>query len=319
MRQDLAFLFPGQGSQRIGMLAEAAERFSSVRHTFDEASDALDFDLWALIQTGEAETLNLTEHTQPALLTSSVALWRAWVEEEGVKPFAMAGHSLGEFSALCCAGVIGLADAVRLVRERGRFMQHAVPVGEGAMAAIIGLDDEAVLSVCSETATASGATVEAVNFNAPGQVVIAGAKAAVDAAITALSEAGAKRALPLPVSAPFHTSLMKPAGEQLAQVLQDVAFAAPEIPVVNNVNAEVENDPALIRELLVAQISSPVRWTACMGTLSQMGAQRFVECGAGKVLGGLVKRIDRTLSCSYTEQPEALLAARDELAADVNA
>ena len=312
MRHDLAFLFPGQGSQRIGMLSDAAGAFPIVQETFEEASEALGYDLWALTQTGEAETLNLTEYTQPALLCASVAIWRAWLAADGVKPGAIAGHSLGEFSALCCSGVLPLADAVRLVRERGRFMQTAVPVGEGAMAAVLGLDDEQVVSICESVASG---VVEAVNFNSPGQVVIAGQTAAVDSAIAMLKEAGAKRAMPLPVSAPFHTSLMTPAGEKLQVVLDELQLNAPEIPVVHNVHAATESDPAVIRELLVKQISSPVRWTACMTTLREQGATSFAECGAGKVLGGLVKRMDRSLACASLEAPDDLQAAVEQFAA----
>ncbi|MFT4768681.1 MAG: [acyl-carrier-protein] S-malonyltransferase [Glaciecola sp.] len=309
MRHDLAFLFPGQGSQRVGMLAEAAEQFSEVAAVFEESSDALGFDLAALILSDESEQLNLTEYTQPALLAASVALWRTWIARGGVTPSAMAGHSLGEFSALCCAGALSLNDAVTLVRERGRFMQTAVPVGVGAMAAILGLDDGIVTETCEKVSSITEGVVQAVNFNAPGQVVIAGNCTAVDDAIAALKEAGAKRAMPLPVSAPFHTSLMVPAGEKLAEVLAGVEISTPDIPVVHNVHAQTEKDPERIRQLLVQQISAPVRWTACVGRLQAMGAVQFVECGAGNVLGGLLRRIDRGLSCAYLEKPDDLQAA----------
>ncbi|EED33012.1 malonyl CoA-acyl carrier protein transacylase [gamma proteobacterium NOR5-3] len=309
MRQDLAFLFPGQGSQRVGMLAQAAEEFPEVAAVFEESSEALGFDLSALILNGDPEQLNLTEFTQPALLASSVALWRSWVARGGVTPSAMAGHSLGEFSALCCAGALSLGDAVTLVRERGRFMQTAVPVGVGSMAAILGLDDEVVSQTCAQVSADNEGVVEAVNFNAPGQVVIAGNCAAVDTAIAALKDAGAKRAMPLPVSAPFHTSLMVPAGEQLAEVLADITIEAPQIPVVHNVHAQTEGEPERIRELLVRQISAPVRWTACISKLQSMGAVQFAECGAGNVLGGLLRRIDRGAACAYFEKPEDLKAA----------
>ena len=309
MQQDLAFLFPGQGSQRIGMLAEAHDAFADVREAFSEASEALGYDLWELVSAGDAGTLNLTEYTQPALLTASVALWRAWRSAGGALPAALAGHSLGEFSALCCAGVFSLADAASLVRERGRFMQTAVPVGEGAMAAVIGLSDEDVVATCSAVASQRNEVLQAVNFNSPGQVVVAGHAGAVAAAEAALKEAGAKRVMALPVSAPFHTSLMTPAGERLAEVLEGIAMAAPEIPVVHNVNAKTESDPAQIRALLVQQIAAPVLWTDCVAALRESGARRFVECGAGKVLGGLLKRMDRSLGCAYLEQPEDLRAA----------
>lgn len=315
MRQDLAFLFPGQGSQRVGMLAEAAAEFSEVAAVFEESSEALGFDLAALVLSGDPEQLNLTEYTQPALLASSVALWRTWLARGGVKPAAMAGHSLGEFSALCCAGALSLSDAVTLVRERGRFMQTAVPVGVGSMAAVLGLDDDVVTQTCEQVSAAHEGVVEAVNFNAPGQVVIAGNCAAVDAAISALKDAGAKRAMPLAVSAPFHTSLMVPAGEKLAEVLAGIAISTPEIPVVYNVHAQTEQDPKKIRQLLVQQISSAVRWTQCVAKLQSMGAEQFLECGAGNVLGGLLRRIDKSVSCAYLEKPEDLRGAVNSLGA----
>lgn len=315
MQRDLAFIFPGQGSQSIGMLADAAAEFPQVAEAFDEASTALGYDLWALIQSGDPQTLNLTEYTQPALLTGSVALWRAWLAAGGAVPAAMAGHSLGEFSALCCSGVFSLTDAARLVQERGRLMQSAVPAGEGAMAAVIGLDDAAVIEACSRTARELSAVVQAVNFNSPGQVVIAGHRAAVDKAGETLQAAGARRVLPLPVSAPFHTSLMKPAGEKLQQVLDAIDFKVPEIPVVHNVHARAESDPQRIRELLVEQISAPVGWTACMDSLRNDGIRYFAECGAGRVLGGLLRRIDKSLTCIYLEKPEELRAAATQMAA----
>jgi len=304
-----AFVFPGQGSQKTGMLAAAHAAFPAVRDTFAEAAEALGYDIWNLIQTGAQETLNLTETTQPVLLSSSVALWRAWLEQGGTKPGLMAGHSLGEFSTLVCAGSLGFADAVRLVRERGRFMQNAVPVGEGAMAAVIGLDDEVINRICAET----DGVVAAVNFNSPGQVVIAGHTAAVAAAGESLKSAGAKRVMPLPVSAPFHTELMKPAGERLAAAMAGVTIAAPEIPVVHNVHAATESDPERIRALLVEQIYSPVQWTRCVGTMLQRGVANSVECGPGKVLSGLNRRIEKTLQCFSLEEPEELAATLQAL------
>ena len=265
--------------------------------------------MWDLVQNGEQDALNLTETTQPLLLTSSVALWRAWLDEGGPRPAIMAGHSLGEFSALVCADSLAFADAVQLVRQRGAFMQTAVPVGEGAMAAIIGLDDDTINRVCSEAATHSGRTVAAVNFNSPGQVVIAGHTGGVDEAITRLKEAGAKRAMPLPVSAPFHTELMRPAGERLAEAVAGLSITAPAIPVVHNVHAQTEQDPQRIRELLVEQIYSPVQWTRCMQTIVDAGATAVVECGPGKVLSGLGRRIDKSLQCFSVEEPDDLLAA----------
>lgn len=312
---NLAFVFPGQGSQKIGMLAAAYQQFDTVRQTFAEASDVLGYDMWSLVAQGEQDALNLTETTQPVLLTSSVALWRAWLAAGGAQPSVMAGHSLGEFSALVCAGALQFSDAVELVRQRGAFMQVAVPVGVGAMAAIIGLDDEAINRICLETSAAGDGIVAAVNFNSPGQVVIAGHAATVESAITVLKEAGAKRALPLPVSAPFHTQLMKPAGEQLAQAIAALQLSAPTIPVVHNVNGATESDPEKIAALLVEQISSPVQWTACVQAIMAMGVQRLVECGPGKVLSGLNRRIDKSLSSFSIEQPDALQAAVAELQA----
>lgn len=305
-----AFVFPGQGSQKVGMLADAYAAYRPVRETFAEAAEALGYDVWDLVQNGEQAALNLTETTQPVLLTASVALWRAWQSEGGVQPRVMAGHSLGEFSALVCAGSLQFADAVRLVRQRGRFMQTAVPVGEGAMAAIIGLDDETINRICGQ----SDGVVAAVNFNSPGQVVIAGHAAPVDAAVAALKEAGAKRAMPLPVSAPFHTELMKPAGERLAEAMADMPIARPRIPVVHNVHAKTEPEPEKIRQLLVGQIYSPVQWTSCVQTMIDAGVDSCVECGPGKVLSGLVRRIDKSLANYAIEEPADLGAALDALA-----
>ena len=309
----IALVFPGQGSQKVGMLAQAHEHFQSVRDTFAEASQTLGYDMWDLVQNGDQAALNLTETTQPVLLTSSVALWRAWLEQGGPSPALMAGHSLGEFSALVCAGALAFSDAVQLVRQRGAFMQSAVPVGEGAMAAIIGLDDDAINKVCADTAAATGQVVAAVNFNSPGQVVIAGHSSAVEAAIDALKEAGAKRAMPLPVSAPFHTELMRPAGERLAEAMADIRFAAPEVPVVHNVNAATESEPERIRALLVEQIYSPVQWTRCVAAIAAAGVVDIVECGPGKVLSGLNRRIDKTLRSHSLEQPDELASTLQAL------
>jgi [acyl-carrier-protein] S-malonyltransferase len=310
----LAFVFPGQGSQKVGMLAAAHAQFAAVRDTFAEASEALGYDMWALVQSGPQESLNLTATTQPVLLTSSVALWRAWQENSDIRPSIMAGHSLGEFSALVCAGALAFTDAVQLVRQRGEFMQTAVPVGEGAMAAIIGVDDEDVNRICAEVAASQDGVVSAVNFNSPGQVVIAGHTGAVDLAIDALKAAGAKRAMPLPVSAPFHTELMRPAGERLAEAIAEINIAAPKVPVVHNVQAAVERDPAQIRKLLVEQIYSPVKWTACIQAIVDSGVTNIVECGPGKVLSGLNRRIDKSLRSFSLEEPDGLQAAAAELA-----
>lgn len=307
--ENLGFVFPGQGSQVTGMLAAAATAHASVGHTFQEASDALGYDLWDLVQNGEQAQLNLTETTQPVLLTCSVALWRSWRAAGGRVPAIMAGHSLGEFSALVCAGAINFGDAVKLVQQRGAFMQTAVPVGAGAMAAIIGLEDAAIETACAEAANTAGEVVSAVNFNSPGQVVIAGTAVAVELAIELCKAAGAKRALPLPVSAPFHTELMRPAGEKLREVLAGIHVSAPDIPVVHNVHAEAETDPVRIRELLVEQIYSPVRWTACVSRIAAGGITQMVECGPGKVLSGLNRRIDKELQSFSIEQPDDFAAA----------
>lgn len=299
-KSNLAFVFPGQGSQKVGMLADIASDFPVLTETFAEASDALGYDVWDLVQNGEQEQLNLTEKTQPILLTSSVALWRVWQQQGGALPAVMAGHSLGEFSALVCAGSLQFGDAVTLVRDRGQFMQTAVPVGEGAMAAVLGLDDQVIVDICEQTGA------EAVNFNSPGQVVIAGKVAAVDAAIERLQEAGAKRAMPLPVSAPFHTSLMKPAGEKLAEKMAGLEIKAPEVPVIHNVHAQAESDPEKIRSLMVEQIYSPVKWTSCVLAMVELGIDSTLECGPGKVLSGLSRRIDKSLTSYSIESPDGL-------------
>ena len=307
----LAFVFPGQGSQKIGMLADLTAEFPLVGEVFAEASEALGYDMWHLIQHGEQDDINLTEKTQPILLTASVAIWRLWRQCGGARPALMAGHSLGEFTALVCAGALNFTDAVKLVRARGQFMQTAVPVGEGAMAAIIGLDDELINHICEEVA--QGECVQAVNYNAPGQVVIAGKTAAVERAVEKLKQAGAKRALPLPVSAPFHTDLMRPAGDKLASELAGITIHKPVIPVVHNVHAQTESDPEKIRQLLTEQIYSPVKWVACVQTMVEAGVQNTVECGPGKVLSGLNKRIHKPLTCYSIEENEAFAKAQTEL------
>jgi len=299
--KNLAFVFPGQGSQKVGMLAEVAERLDIVAQTFDEASSVLGYDLWKLVQEGPQDALNLTERTQPALLTSSVALWRAWCQSGGARPSLMAGHSLGEFSALVCAGSLDFQDAVRLVRQRGAYMQSAVPVGVGAMAAVMGLDDDNIAAACKEAA--QGEVVEAVNYNSPGQVVIAGHSEAVKRAAEACRARGAKRAVPLPVSAPFHTSLMRPAGERLANDVAGLLLREPEIPVLQNVHAASETDPQRIAALLVEQIHSPVQWVKTVHNLVNSGVSTVIECGPGKVLSGLCKRIERGLDCLALETP----------------
>lgn len=293
------------------MLADYAQQYPQVTATFAEASEVLGYDLWDLCQNGTQEDINLTERTQPLMLTSSVALWRVWQARGGMSPGWMAGHSLGEWSALVCAGVVDFKAAVSLVRHRGAYMQEAVPVGQGAMAAIIGLDDAAIAAACD--ASAQGEVVAAVNFNAPGQVVIAGTTGAVERAIAACKEAGAKRALPLPVSAPFHTALMKPAADRLAEQIRATEFRAPEVPVIHNVHARPEADPAAIQELMIEQIYKPVLWVGCVTELHQRGVSLAIECGPGKVLTGLVKRIVKALDAQSIEEPTGLEAALETI------
>ena len=283
-----AFVFPGQGSQSVGMMQEYGDN-AVIRDTFREASDALGQDLWQLCAEGPASELALTVNTQPLMLTAGIAVWRAWRAAGGSAPQWVAGHSLGEYAALVAAEVLTLADAVPLVRLRAQAMQEAVPAGEGAMAAVMGLDAEAIAQACAEAA--QGEVVSAANLNAPGQIVIAGAKAAVDRAIAACKARGARRAVLLPVSAPFHCELMKPAAEKLQARLQDIAFAEPKIAVVNNVDVAVETRPEAIREALVRQAWKPVRWTELVQWLVAQGAQAIAECGPGKVLAGMNKRI----------------------------
>ncbi|HRF87696.1 MAG: ACP S-malonyltransferase [Cellvibrionales bacterium] len=307
MSGKLAFVFSGQGSQKVGMLAEMAAAYPVVQKTFAEASEVLGYDLWDLCQNGEQEQLNATETTQPLLLTSSVALWRVWQEKNGKLPALLAGHSLGEWSALVCANVLDFSDAVDLVRKRGAYMQTAVPKGEGSMAAVLNVDDEKILALCKE-ASAVG-VVEAVNFNSPGQVVIAGQVAAVDKASELLKAAGAKRVLSLPVSAPFHTSLMKPAAENMAKHIAATVFRAPTIPVVHNVNAKTASDPEAIKALMIQQIDHPVLWVDCVKALVEAGAKTVVECGPGKVLCGLCTRIEKELTAFGIEDVASLEAA----------
>lgn len=290
-----AFVFPGQGSQSVGMLNSVAQR-PEVRATMQEASDALGEDVAKLIAEGPSEALTLTTNTQPVMLTAGVAFYRAWIAAGGAVPKVMAGHSLGEYSALVAAGVISFKDAVPLVRFRAQAMQSAVPVGTGGMAAILGLDDATVIKVCADASVESGSIVEAVNFNAPGQVVIAGASDAVTKACELLKAAGAKRALPLPVSAPFHSSLLQPASEKLKTYLVNIEFNEPTIPVINNVDVQILNDPQAIKDALVRQAAKPVRWQETIQAMAQQGITQVVECGPGKVLAGLTKRINDQVS-----------------------
>ncbi|MGC0851279.1 ACP S-malonyltransferase [Pantoea agglomerans] len=302
-----AFVFPGQGSQTVGMLTELAATYPLVEETFREASDALGYDLWQLVSQGPAEELNKTWQTQPALLAASVAVYRVWQQQGGEQPALMAGHSLGEYSALVCAGVLNFADAVKLVELRGKLMQEAVPEGTGAMQAIIGLDDAAIRKACEESA--QGQVVSPVNFNSPGQVVIAGNKEAVERAGAACKAAGAKRALPLPVSVPSHCALMKPAADKLAVALESITFNTPAVPVINNVDVKAETDAAAIRHALVRQLYSPVRWTESVEAMAAQGVTQLLEMGPGKVLTGLTKRIVDSLTAAAVNDTASLTAA----------
>lgn len=313
MTKKIAFVFPGQGSQSVGMLDAFADN-PAVRSTLDEASTALGENVAELIHTGPAEALSLTTNTQPVMLTAGVAIYRAWLSAGGQVPSVVAGHSLGEYSALVAAGALSFADAAPMVRFRAQAMQEAVPVGTGGMAAILGLDDPTVLKVCADAQAASGEVVEAVNFNAPAQVVIAGSKAGVEKACELAKGAGAKRALPLPVSAPFHSSLLKPASEKLRTYLADKEFHAPGIDVINNVDVSVIRDPIGIKDALVRQAAAPVRWVETIQAMAKMGVTHVVECGPGKVLNGLTKRIDSNLVGLAITDPESLAQVMAELA-----
>ena len=309
MNKNFAFVFPGQGSQSVGML-DAWGDHPAVVETLKEASDAMGEDMASLIQQGPKEALALTTNTQPVMLIAGVAAWRVWLAEGGAEPAAVAGHSLGEYSALVASGVLTLAQAAPLVRFRAAAMQEAVPVGTGAMAAILGMGADAVIAGCAKAqatfGTGSAEVVEAVNFNDPAQTVIAGSKAAVEKACEMLKAAGAKRALPLPVSAPFHSSLMKPAAEKLKVKLADTVFVAPRIPVINNIDVTVLTDADAIRDALVRQAFGPVRWVECVTAIKARGLTTVVECGPGKVLTGMVKRIDAELTGAAMYDPASL-------------
>lgn len=299
-----AVVFPGQGSQQVGMLADLAERWPTIQDVFDRASTVLGYDLWQLTQQGPQDTLNLTAHAQPALLTASYAVWQVMRSGPSLDVRCLAGHSLGEWSALVAAGVLTFEDAVRLVERRGQYMQQAVPVGEGAMAAVIGLADDAIVHCCEQAA--AGEQVMAVNFNSPGQVVIAGHQGAVTRATEHCKNAGAKLTVPLPVSAPFHTPLMKPAAERLAIDVDATEFFAPQIPVVHNVHAQTETDPQAIKRLMIEQIYTPVQWVRCVEQMQSQGITSVCECGPGKVLSGLVRRIDKSIKAVATDSVSAL-------------
>ncbi|TDQ59478.1 [acyl-carrier-protein] S-malonyltransferase [Mesocricetibacter intestinalis] len=307
-----AMVFPGQGSQAVGMLAELAAQNPIIEQTFAQASEVLGYDLWQLVQQGPAEELNKTWQTQPALLAASVAIFRVWQQQyPQLQPTLMAGHSLGEYSALVCAGVMDFQDAIKLVELRGKLMQQAVPEGSGAMYAIIGLDNQSIIQACQQAE--QGEVVSAVNFNSPGQVVIAGAKAAVERAAAACKAAGAKRALPLSVSVPSHCALMKPAADQLAVSLESITLKTPAVAVLNNVDVKTENDAQAIRSALVRQLYSPVRWTETVEKMAAAGIEVLVEIGPNKVLTGLTKRIADSLQASAVNDPASLAAAENLL------
>ena len=306
----LAFVFPGQGSQSEGMLSALAAEFSGVEATYREAAEVLGYDLWDIVQNGPADKLNSTDITQPAMLAAGVAVWRVWQAKGGAQPAVLAGHSLGEYTALVCAGSLAFTDAIKLVAERGRLMQAAVPAGTGAMAAVLGLEDDAVRQACSDAA--AGEVLEAVNFNSPGQVVVAGNKAAVERVVALAKERGAKRALLLPVSVPSHCALMQPAAAQLATILKDVAIQAPGIPVINNADVATPSEPDAIRDALVRQLYSPVRWVETIQKMATDGVDRLLECGPGKVLVGLNKRIERNMAAQAVLDPDSLSAALAE-------
>lgn len=312
MSASFAFVFPGQGSQSLGMLADIGAQHSQIRDTFAEASDALGYDIWSLVQQGPEEQLNQTDKTQPAILTASIALWRLWEARGGVRPSYVAGHSLGEYSALVAAGALAFTDAVRLVERRGQLMQEAVPAGEGAMAAILGLEDADIVNACAEAA--QGDVVSAVNYNAPGQVVIAGNAAAVMRAVELCKARGAKRAVPLPVSVPSHCELMRPAAERFAEAVNAIQWQQPSIPVVQNVNAGVSADLAALKQNLLAQLYSPVRWVESVQLLADKGVTQLVECGPGKVLAGLNKRCVKSIETYSLDAPDAFAATQAALA-----
>ena len=301
MSQTIAFVFPGQGSQSLGMLAELAAAHPEARAAFDEASQGAGVDLWALSQQGPEEQLNQTEFTQPALLAAGVATWRAWCARGGARPQLLAGHSLGEYAALVAAGSLSLADAARLVRERGRLMQQSVPAGTGAMAAVLGTEDELVAEVCA--AVSGEDVVVPANFNSPGQVVIGGHAAAVDRAIAELQARGVRKLVKLAVSVPSHTPLMREAANRLSEVMAGMDWREPQLPVVQNVDGEVHEGVQAIRDALVRQLYLPVRWTECVQALAAKGATRIAECGPGKVLTGLAKRIDKSLDARALGTP----------------
>ena len=305
--KNLGFVFPGQGSQKVGMLADLASGFSLVEETFSEASAALGEDLWQIAQLDAQQKLNQTDFTQPVLLAASVAIWRVWQSLDGPQAAILAGHSLGEYSALVCSGVLRFADAVQLVHQRGRFMQSAVSAGSGKMAAIVGLDDKKITQLCEQAS--GGELVSPANFNSPGQTVIAGDADAVDRAMALCKEAGAKRALPLNVSVPSHCALMRPAAEKLQAGLDKVEFGKAQIPVLQNVNAQASADPEEIKKNLIKQLYTPVLWVDSIKAMREYGIERIIECGPGKVLSGLIRRIEPDIACSAVDESASLRGA----------
>lgn len=311
--EKFGFVFPGQGSQKLGMLSDLASSHAVIGQTFAKASEVLGSDLWQICQHDNDNTLDRTDITQPVLLTASVAIWRLWEQLGGPKPAILAGHSLGEYSALVCAGVLEFTDAVSMVNKRGQYMQAAVPAGEGKMAAIVGLENYQIHEICDEAE--QGQIVSAANFNSPGQTVIAGDTSAVERAIALCKEAGAKRALPLNVSVPSHCDLMRPAAKQLADELESINFQAPQIAVVQNCTAEICDDPEQIKTNLIKQLHEPVRWVDCVNVMHKAGVNKIVECGPGKVLCGLIRRIQSDISCLGCDDPASLENARAEMLA----
>jgi [acyl-carrier-protein] S-malonyltransferase len=308
---NLAFVFPGQGSQSVGMVAALAESHPEVKHVFEQASDALGKDLWSIVSSGPEDELNQTQNTQPAMLAAGVAIWKVWCKQSGIRPAWAAGHSLGEYTALVCSEAMSFEDGIKLVAARGRFMQEAVPVGVGAMAAILGLEDHQVVKVCADAA--ENEVVSAVNFNAPGQVVIAGHTTAVERAIAAAKEAGAKRAVQLPVSVPSHCALMQSAAAKLEEQLQNIALNVPKMTLIHNVDVAAHSAPEVIRNVLKEQLYKPVRWVDSIKFMHDQGVTHFVECGPGKVLIGLNKRIAKDAEHMAIYDPETLNKALEQL------
>lgn len=308
---NLAFVFPGQGSQSVGMLAAMAEAHPEVKQTFEQASDALSYDLWAIVENGPVEDLNQTAITQPAMLAAGYAVWKIWTKHSSAKPGWVAGHSLGEYTALVCADAIAFEDAIKLVAERGRLMQKAVPVGQGAMAAVLGLEDHEVVKLCKDAA--EGEIVAPANFNAPGQVVIAGDKSAVERAMAKAKDAGAKRAVLLPVSVPSHCALMQPASDQLEEALSQIRIDSPKMTLIHNVDVSTHSAPEVIRNALKEQLFKPVRWVDGVKFMSDQGVTAFVECGPGKVLVGLNKRIAKNADHLSIYDPDSLNQALEKI------